>query len=175
VSRQDYSPKAALEAFLMSRGRTQELAKLQREGIKRKMFSGGKPIVIDDRPKDVIPEKTTEEAPKVPLLCFPLQAWLDGAQDLPKDIHGLPKTGSALKTHVRPDGAVFLGLFEIPGSKNTGVVVFGDKGTPQGTAVAVSQQYREEVLAELDAIRAGREAALAGTPVPTNEPLVTVS
>ena len=168
-----YNPKGALEAFLISRNRQQELQKLSREGLKKKIFRGNAPIVIDDRPKDVIPEKTEE--PKVPLLCFPLQAWLDGAQDLPKDIQGLDKTGKTLREHIRPDGAVFLGLFEVPSGKGTGVVVFGDKGTPQSTAVAVSQQYREDVLAEIEAVKAGREAALAGTPVPTSEPLVQVS
>ena len=164
------NPKAAVEAFLIATGRGAELKRMQQEGLKRKMF-GTAPIVVNDIPFDTGSKPQEQAEPEqvtVPLLCFPLQAWLDGAEMLPRDILTLEKSGHALKSHIRPDGAVFLGLYEVPNGKGTGVVVFGDAATEQKVAIAVSQQYRDDVLAERDARDAGRKAALEQTPLPSS-------
>ncbi len=78
-------------------------------------------------------------------LCFPLMAWLDGAKALPEDILAVPLSSKVLKEHVRPDGGMFLGLFELPDQPASGIVVFGDPLMSRENAIAVSIHFRRRL------------------------------
>ena len=146
---------------------------MQKEGLKRKMFAGSaKPIVVEEHvPHGTsVPPSEPAETVEAPLLCFPLAAFLNHDPDLPPDFQSVERTGLALKSHQRPDGAVFLGLFEVPGERHTGIVVFGPPSTPSGVAIHVSQQYRQEQ----HALESGFVAGEQQTPVPTTEPKLSL-
>ena len=151
------NPRAAVEAWLIATGQGQRVQQLHREGLKRKMFGGRTPIVINDTVATV-PRETPEENPKPPLLCFPLRALLQKDPSLPADLHAVD--ARTLKTHIRPDQTQFLGLFEVPNEPWSGIVVFGPADTPQGVAIQVSQQYRQEQ----HALESGMAAAQATPP-----------
>lgn len=146
-----FDPQAAAQAWAIANGRTDVLKRIKMEGLKKKMFAGTAVQVTEDR------IEATEKV-CVPFLCFPFSAFLTGS-GLPKDVQTLPKTSDALRTHVRPDGAVFLGLFETPGHPETGVIVFGDAETPSNIRMAVSCQYRDDVMAEAAAFASGMQMA----------------
>lgn len=154
---------------MIATGQAHRLSQMQKEGLKRKMFSGAsKPIVVEeDVPRATsVPQAEPQEKVTPPLLCFPLAAFLNHDPDLPPDFRSVERTGRALKSHERPDGAVFLGLYEIPG-EHTGIVVFGPPDTPSGVAIQVSQQYRQEQHALESGIAAGAQQS----PLPTLEPI----
>lgn len=54
-----------------------------------------------------------------------LQSLLDGVGSVPDDFTALPKTSAAIKGHIRPDGAVYLGAFELQGDRSSVVLVYG--------------------------------------------------
>ena len=166
------NPKAAVEAWLIATGNSQRLQQMQREGIKEKtrrtMFGSAAVSEVDTTlhvEQSETPVPTEKIAP--PLLCFPLAAFAGYSPDLPSDFSLVERTAKGLQSHIRPDGAVFLGLHEVQGEPETGVVVFGPSDTPSGVAVSVSQQYRQEV----HALESGRRAAL--TPAVTQPALIS--
>lgn len=83
-------------------------------------------------------------------LCFPLAAFLDKAQSLPDDIKALPTSSKALKGHRRPDGGIFIGLFELPDQPASGIVVFGDPLMSRDNAIAVSIHFRQRLQRIVD-------------------------
>jgi hypothetical protein len=155
------NPKAAVEAWLIATQQSHLLKKMQTEGIKRKVFAGSEVPRIDATDVENAPRGTSvpeaeSEPVQAPLLCFPLAAFTTYDDSLPPDFRMVERSGSGLKNHIRPDGAVFLGLFEIPKEPHTGIVVFGPQGTSSQIANAVSQQYRQEQ----HALESGRRAAV---------------
>lgn len=153
------NPKAAVEAWLIATQQSHLLKRMQTEGIKRKVFAGSEVPKLDtsDVPAEPVDLPPPESEPvQAPLLCFPLAAFTQYDDSLPPDFRTVERSGTGLKSHVRPDGAVFLGLFEIPKEPHTGIVVFGPQGTKPEIANAVSQQYRQEQ----HALESGRRAAV---------------
>ena len=171
------NPKAAVEAWLIATGQSHRLKQMQVEGLKQKhkgkMF-GSAPLHVEEsasvpRGTSVSESETSEQAQEpvqAPLLCFPLSAFIHNDPGLPPDFQSVERTGQGLKQHLRPDGAVFLGLFEIPKEPHTGIVVFGPPNTSVGIANQCSQQYRDEQHALESGFAAGQEQ----TPLPTLEP-----
>lgn len=62
----------------------------------------------------------TEAAP----CCILLRSLTDGGP-VPDDFNRLKLSGASLKEHVRPDGGVYLGAFEVQGQKDSLVIVYG--------------------------------------------------
>jgi len=108
----------------------------------------------DGRPMGggLVDEEGNAYAPQVrpETVCFLLVQWCAGLAVIPDDFHNVPKTAGGLREHVRPDGGVYLGLFETPADPAGAVVVYGDPLMDIKDAMRRSLQYRAKVLAQLD-------------------------
>jgi hypothetical protein len=116
----DYDPKSALKRFT------------EAGGLK------GRPVGKRVGPAYDIKARS-------PFLCFPLMAWLDKNDALPQDIKDLPTSSKALKEHVRPDGGVYLGAFELPDDSGSTVIVFGEATTRHEDAKNASILFRQKL------------------------------
>lgn len=76
--------------------------------------------------------------------CVLLKAITDGGP-VPDDLTNL-KSGAAIKDHVRSDGAVFIGAFELQGDRDSIVLVYGDKALPVQQAERLATLERPELL-----------------------------
>lgn len=103
------------------------------------------PRPVGKRVKDAYELKAKPEP-----LCFPLMAFVERSRNLPEDFHGLAPSSQSLKAHVRPDGGVFLGLFELPNQEGSGIVVFGDPLMARDEAIGVSIAFRRKLQRILD-------------------------
>ncbi len=61
---------------------------------------------------------------------------------VPDDFKGLPKTSAAIKAHVRPDGAVYKGSFQLQGAKDSVVLVYGPKNLTEVRAERIASMER---------------------------------
>ncbi len=61
---------------------------------------------------------------------------------IPDDFAGLPKTSVALRSHVRPDGAVYKGAFQIQGDKDSVVLVYGPQNLTEKRAEEIANMER---------------------------------
>jgi hypothetical protein len=94
---------------------------------------------------------TAYEASERPrTFCFLLSAFAGDTAVMPDDFDTVPKSAKGIKEHVRPDGAVFLGLFETPNGRDQGVVVFGDPLMDLQDAISASLAFRGKVLSQMD-------------------------
>lgn len=80
-----------------------------------------------------------------PAFCFPLQAWIDKHEALPEDIRALPLVSGALRGHVRPDGSVYCGAYELPNQPQSTIIVFGDALLSHEDAIAASVEFRRRL------------------------------
>ena len=139
----DYDPKSVLPAF-------------RKAGL-------GMPRVTAKKA-----EPTYSIKPGPATLCFPLMAFVMSAPALPDDFHNVTRSSDGLKSYVRPDGGVFLGLFELPNDPQSTIVVFGDPLMELAEAKRVSIQFRRRLQRILDdaavAERQAESEAFAGKP-----------
>ncbi len=82
---------------------------------------------------------TTNTAP-IPCAVL-LKSFTDGGP-VPDDFKALPKTAAALKAHVRPDGAVYKGAYELAGTPDSVVLMFGPKNLTAHRAERIAAMER---------------------------------
>jgi hypothetical protein len=101
--------------------------------------------------KDVPPSATDSTASERPLTlttmsgpspCAVLLRSFTEGGPVPDDFEGLPKTAEALKSHVRSDGAVYLGAFEVQGDKDSVVLMYGPSNLTETRAEAIANMER---------------------------------
>jgi hypothetical protein len=110
----------------------------------------GRLLGPDEKPigQPIAPAYEMKEGPAV--LCFLLREWAEGQCALPDDFDDLPKSGKALKEHVRPDGGVYLGAFDSQGDPLGVIIMFGDPALPLRQAIDLSLEFRAHVHATND-------------------------
>lgn len=95
---------------------------------------------------------------RAPFFCFPLMAFAMRDEHLPQDIKDLPTSSKSLKEHVRPDGGVYLGAFELPDDAGSTIVVYGEATTTQDEAKQASILFRQRLARlALDRVQSGPE------------------
>lgn len=78
---------------------------------------------------------------------------------VPDDFKGLPKTSAALKAHVRPDGAVYIGAFQSQGAKDSVVLVYGPAKLTEKRAEEISCLERRALIKRHESFLLGPFAA----------------
>ncbi len=61
---------------------------------------------------------------------------------VPDDFKGLPKSSQSLKDHVRPDGAVYKGAFQLQGTKDSVILMYGPKNLTETRAEQIANMER---------------------------------
>lgn len=80
--------------------------------------------------------------------CFLLLAWVAGTCELPADFAAVEKTAKGLQAHIRPDGATYLGTFELPNDPASCVVMYGDPLMNARDAIELSLGFRQRLLSK---------------------------
>jgi hypothetical protein len=78
--------------------------------------------------------------------CVLLMALTAKAPMVPDDFHNVTITKAGLEAYVRPDGAIYLGAFELPNDPYGTVCVWGDPAMSFQQAAAASIAYRRKLL-----------------------------
>ncbi len=94
-----------------------------------------------------------------PVPCAVLLASFTEGGPVPSDFIALPKTSAALKAHVRPDGAVYKGAFELQGHFGSVVLAYGPKDMTMTRAEQVATIERTVLLKRHEAHALGIFAA----------------
>lgn len=97
----------------------------------------------------------TLETTTGPIPCAVLLRSFTENGPVPDDFAGIPRSGAAIKEHVRPDGAVFLGAFEVQGDRSSVVLVYGPP-------TMTTEQAEQVALLERPALAARHESFLLG-------------
>src|SRR5689334_3440310 len=77
--------------------------------------------------------------------CILLQTLVEGGP-VPDDLIGIT-TGAQLKAHVRPDGAVYQGAYEVMGQPDSVVIVYADQSLKPGAAEHLANMERPALVA----------------------------
>jgi hypothetical protein len=77
--------------------------------------------------------------------CVLLLALAHRSPMVPDDFHNVPRTKAGIESYVRPDGAIYLGAYELPNDPGGVVLVYGDPAMTQEQAVAASLAYRKKL------------------------------
>lgn len=103
-----------------------------------------------------------------PALCVVLlKALTDGVHSIvPDDFHSL-RTADGIKAHVRPDGAVFLGSFELQNAPDSLCLVYGPTGTTLAKAERSATLERPALINRYDRARLG---VFGAPPAPLTPP-----
>ncbi len=99
----------------------------------RPAIKGMRSYVTQHGPRPELTLTATDQ----PVPCAVLLRSLTEGGPVPDDFTALPKTAAAFKAHVRPDGAVYKGAFELQGRRGSVVLVWGP--------TAMSLQRAEQV------------------------------
>lgn len=83
--------------------------------------------------------------PRPQLLCVLLTDFSKRAPSLPDDLQALERTGTAIKDHVRGDGGVFLGSYELPHTPSSVVLVWGDPLLDPSAVIRATHQFRRDL------------------------------
>ncbi len=87
-----------------------------------------------------------------------LKSFTEGGP-VPDDFKALPRTAAAIKAHVRPDGAVYKGAFELQGTPDSVVLVFGPKNLTAHRAERIAAMERLDLMKRDASYRLGPYAA----------------
>lgn len=85
-----------------------------------------------------------DTAPKT--CCVLLMAFMHRHPMVPDDFHNVPRTKAGIEAYVRPDGAIYLGAYELPKDPFGTVLVWGDPALTQAQVAAASIAYRKKVV-----------------------------
>lgn len=77
--------------------------------------------------------------------CVLLLAFTNRHPMIPDDFHNVERNAKGIQEYVRPDGAIFLGTFELPKDPASAVLVYGDPAMTQEQAAAASLAYRRRL------------------------------
>jgi len=124
----DYDPKSALKIFA-NHARAQRAVNRLTIGASKDPYEGRQ---------------------KAETLCVLLASFVNGSAVLPDDFDTVEKTGKGLKAHVRPDGGVFVGAFELPHDPTSVIVVYGDPLMDGKEAVYASLSFRRLLRQQLE-------------------------
>lgn len=153
-----YSPLSALKAWVQSSG-------------PKIVERGADPLIL----KTPDGEPVADAKPVAETVCFPLHAFTNADQSLPDDflpdlgkivedgkaegLRGGQAVGAWLRGHVRHDGGMYMGAYELPGDKAGTVIVYGDPLMSEMDARQASLRYRKWTHDRLSAVvDAGRQA-----------------
>lgn len=89
-----------------------------------------------------------------PIPCAVLLRSLTEKGPIPDDFTAL-QSAAAIKSHIRPDGAVYLGAFEVQGDRSSVVLVYGP-------ATMSTEDAERVAIAERPALTARHESFLLG-------------
>lgn len=78
--------------------------------------------------------------------CVLLLAFLNRAPMVPDDFFAVPLTKDGIEAYVRPDGAIYLGTFELPRDPGGAVMVWGDPALSYEATAAASIAYRQKLV-----------------------------
>ncbi len=92
-----------------------------------------------------------------------LKSFTDGGP-VPDDFKALPKTSTALKAHVRPDGGVYKGAFDLEGGKDSVVLMYGPKNLTPQRAERIAAMERLALTKRHQSFTLGQFAAQPPTP-----------
>lgn len=106
-------------------------------------------------PKGIVGLDGAEISPKIETgpatCCLLLLAFLHKHPMVPDDFHNVPLSKAGITEYVRPDGAIYLGTFELPNDPGSAVLVYGDPAMSQAQAAAASLTYRRKITQGFDA------------------------
>lgn len=143
-SNRPYSPKDALRRVTRSMNR----------------------VVRDNTPQTNRPLDLTTTTGPIPCAVL-LRTFIEGGP-VPDDFSALPKNTTAIQQHVRPDGAKFIGAFELQGDKTSLVLVYGPQTLDIISAERVATMERPALMARHEQFLLGPFARSAA-PTPTND------
>lgn len=119
-------------------------------GMKQGMTALAKQSSAEAVPQGLI---GVDGAPLTPLIsttpqtcCVLLLALVHKSPMVPDDFHGMDVNKKNIERYVRPDGACFLGAFELPKDPYGTVLVYGDPAMSFEQAAAASLAYRQKLL-----------------------------
>ena len=86
---------------------------------------------------------------------------------MPDDFKALPKTSEALKAHVRPDGGVYRGAYELQGTPGSVILMYGPANLTAQRAEKIANMERLALTKRHESFRLGPFSA---QPVPSSRP-----
>ncbi len=108
--------------------------------------------------------------PAIQPFCLHLKSWAAGTSVLPDDFDTVERSSRGLRTHIRPDGAMYLGAFEFAGDEDgLGViVVYGDPKMPIEEGREHARRFRHQLFKQMDDFDAHKSLGpFAGKPTHT--------
>lgn len=114
--------------------------------------------------KDHTRPSLTVSTTRRPTCCVLLRSLTDGGP-VPDDFQGLA-TAAAIRSHVRPDGAVYKGSWQLQTDKDSVVLVWGDPALSIDDAEFIATRERPELVRRHEAAKLGP----FGNTVPASAP-----
>lgn len=93
-----------------------------------------------------------------PVPCAVLLRSLTDGGPVPDDFHGFT-SAQQIKDHVRPDGAKFIGAYELQGDRSSVVLVYGPQTLDVITAEKFATMERRALIARHESFKLGPFAA----------------
>lgn len=122
-----------------------------------------RPQLVTGEPKNLPDVGLTNTATEPGVCVVLLKSFTDGVRDVvPDDFHAL-RTGKQLQEHVRPDGAIYLGAFELQNTPDSVCLVYGPASMQSEKAERLATLERPALMRRHDLAQLGPFAAAPDT------------
>ncbi len=106
----------------------------------------------------------------LPVPCAVLLKSFTDNGPVPPDFVALPRTSAALKAHVRPDGAIYKGAYQVQGDPDSVVLMYGPKNLTEKRAAEIANLERLALKRRHEAKQLGQFARNPDLPSRADRP-----